>query len=65
MITLQENFEKQLSNGKEEKVEKGDWKKRNRDLWMYSDSVSENATENLQKIAEEQVGIRNWWSYLG
>lgn len=65
MIAWQENFEKQLSNGQEEKAEKGGWKRRDGDLWMNFSSVSENATENLQKIADKQVGIGNWWSYLG
>lgn len=54
VIAWQESFEKQLSNGQEEKVEKGDWNRKDGELWMDFGSVIENATESLQKIAEEQ-----------
>lgn len=50
LYALQEKFEKQLSNGWEEKVEKG--ARKIIDL-MHFGSVSENAIKNLQMIAEE------------
>lgn len=61
MIVLQEKFAKQLSNGYEgerggKECEKGGMET----LWMHFGSISKNlgnAPENLEKIAEEGVGM--------